>query len=197
VPQQLKWPDKLGAAWPGVRVQYYDLLDRYDKRSEFRWRAVFRLFATALQTGVLRMPESAMEGRLSLTLDAEGRIVSMRDSIWLIPLFRSLKVKNRRLARDMLLWHEIRQPAGTIYSDWDQMMMSDLQIDSVPDMGQFDVDGLSDEGRNGAYATVFLIMAFCMVVLLSFGFSYGLVHMQQLGSNGHLPDSIAVFLETD
>lgn len=29
IPRQLLWLDSLGKAWPGVTIQYYDVLDRY------------------------------------------------------------------------------------------------------------------------------------------------------------------------
>ena len=188
MPRQLQWLEAFGNAWPGVRVQYYDLLDRYDQQSEFRWRALFNLFARAVQTGVLRIPESAIEGTLSLTVSTDGRIEAIRERIGLVPLFRNLKVKNRRLARDMLLWQEMRQPADVSYSKWDEMVMSDMLLEEVPGMGQFEVDGLDADGRDNAYASVFLVMAFAFVVLISFGVSYGMVHMQQSGAQQLLFD---------
>jgi hypothetical protein len=180
VPKQLRWLESLGQAWPGVKVHYYDLLDKYDVQTQFKWRALLRLFVNAFRSGILRVPESAIEGRLSIQWDAEaGAITSMTDRIWLVPLFRSLKVKNRRIARDMLLWQELRQPADQSYTDWDRSVSEDLQIDEVPGMGQFDIDGLSEEGRDNAYASVFFVMGVFVVLMLSLGVSYSLVQLQQ------------------
>lgn len=33
VPRQLLWLDSLGKAWPGVSVEYFDILDRYDQHN--------------------------------------------------------------------------------------------------------------------------------------------------------------------
>lgn len=39
VPSQLLWLDKLGKAWPGISVQYYNILDRCECRMNcFAWR---------------------------------------------------------------------------------------------------------------------------------------------------------------
>lgn len=53
--------------------------------------------------------------------------------------------------------------------------MDSLQIDEVPGMGQFDIDGLDDQDRNTLYGDVLVLMAFLVVILLSFGLSYAWV----------------------
>lgn len=183
-PRQLQWLDRLGKAVPGWRVEYHDLLSRYDVRSQFKWRSLFRLFAHAARTGVLRLPESAIEGRWLLRLDRDSQLVqSISESVWLIPRFQALQVKNRRVARDMLQWLEIRQPADMPYGEWDRAFMASLRIDDVPGMGQFDVDGLDDAERSQGYADAFAAIGFATVIVLTFGIAYGLVHVQQ-----HVPD---------
>lgn len=93
---------------------------RYDQPSKFRWKALFQLFANAFSTGVLRVPISAIESTWTIRISGEkGDNIAINDETWLVPLFQSLKVKNRRIARDMLVWQEVRQPAGLSYSQWD------------------------------------------------------------------------------
>ena len=183
-PRQLQWLDRLGKAVPGWRVEYHDLLQRYDVRTQFKWRALFRLFAHAARTGVLRLPESAIEGRWLLRVErGTQQVASIHESVWLVPRFQGLQVKNRRIARDMLQWQEIRQPAGMPYGEWDRAFMASLRIDDVPGMGQFDVDGLDDVGRSQSYADAFAAIGFATVIMLTFGIAYGFVHVQQ-----HVPD---------
>eukprot|EP00892_Ulva_mutabilis_P001127 jgi/Ulvmu1/11014/UM007_0194.1 len=180
VPRQLLWLDSLGKAWPGVSVEYYDVLDRYDQRTQFKWRALFKLFAAAFSTGVLRIPTSAIEAVWSVRVTADT--VSITERCWLIPMLQQLRVKNRRIARDMLIWQEVRQPADTVYRNWDDTVMTSLQIDEVPGMGQFDIDGLDETGRDNVYGDVIIIMGFAVVIILSFGLSYAMIAANQAPS---------------
>lgn len=92
---------------------------RYDQKTQFRWKALFKLFATAFRTGMLNIPVSAIESTWTVTVSDDGSRVSLKERTWLIPMFQQLKVKNRRIARDMLQWQEVRQPADMNYTMWD------------------------------------------------------------------------------
>jgi hypothetical protein len=148
---------------------------RYDQVSTFRWRALFNLFANCWRTGKLRIPESAIEGTWKLKLSASGSLQSISERTWLIPLFQQLRVKNRRLAKDMLLWMEVKQPAGLSFTEWDRTAIDTLKIGEVPGMGQFDVDGLDEAGRDDVYSSILFVMGFVTIILLCFGLSYALV----------------------
>ena len=197
VPKALKWLDDGGRAWPGMRVEYYDVLQLYGERTQFRWRALFKLLSSALATGVLRIPESAIEGQTEMTITEAGEVQSANDTIWIVPMFRSFRVKNRRIAKDMLLWQEMRQPAGVSFQEWDERFMADLHIEDVPGMGQFDIDGLDDSERDDNYANVLLLMGMVTVLLISFGVSYGMVHMQSTQADQYLLDSYRMLVDTD
>lgn len=53
--------------------------------------------------------------------------------------------------------------------------MQSLQIDEVPGMGQFDIDGVDAQDRNTLYGDALAVMAFAFVIILSFGLSYAWV----------------------
>lgn len=53
--------------------------------------------------------------------------------------------------------------------------MQSLQIDEVPGMGQFDIDGVNSEDRNNLYGDALAVMSFAFVIILSFGLSYAWV----------------------
>lgn len=93
-------------------------------------------------------------------------------------MLQQLRVKNRRIARDMLSWQEVRQPANVGFDEWDAIVMDSLQIDEVPGMGQFDIDGLDSSGRDSLYGDALLVMGFAVVVMLSFGLSYAWISAQ-------------------
>lgn len=164
-----------------MSVALIRFLYRYDKQTNFRWKALFKLFATAISTGILRIPESAIEGTWNVRLTEDT--VSVSERCWLIPMLQQLRVKNRRIARDMLLWQEVRQPADQVFGDWDETVMSSLQIDEVPGMGQFDIDGLDSSGRDNLYGDALLVMGFAVVIMISFGLSYAWVSSQQSPSS--------------
>lgn len=109
--------------------------------------------------------------------------VSVTERCWLIPMLQQFRVKNRRIARDMLLWQELRQPADVEYSGWDNTVMSSLHIDEVPGMGQFDIDGLDEPGRDNLYGDAILVMGFAVVIVLSLGLSYAMIGANQASSS--------------
>lgn len=152
---------------------------RYDQSADFKWSALFKLFQRAFVTGKLQLPESAVEGTYTLALDEAGRVASIKESVWLLPQFMALRVKNRRIARDMLLWQEVKQPAGTTYGEWDLEVMATLLIDEVPGMGQFDVDGL-ESGQGQWTGDVAVVLGFLVVILLSFAAAAGIVSYDNL-----------------
>ena len=103
---------------------------------------MLQLFLNAFKTGKLRIPLSAIETTYTIRLStpevgsgqpgahaaaaaedhapcSRASHMSISERTWLVPLFQQLKVKNRRIARDMLLWQEVKQPAGMSYGQWD------------------------------------------------------------------------------
>lgn len=122
-----------------------------------------------------------IEGTWSVSITQET--VSITERCWLIPKLQQLRVKNRRIARDMLLWQEVRQPADVLFGAWDDTVMDSLQIDEVPGMGQFDIDGLESPERDNLYGDALILMGFAVVIMLSFGLSYAWVSAQQTTSS--------------
>lgn len=62
---------------------------------------------------------SSIESKWTVSLSEDGKSVTIDERTWLVPMFQQLKVKNRRIARDMLQWQEVRQPADMNYTMWD------------------------------------------------------------------------------
>jgi ABC-type dipeptide/oligopeptide/nickel transport system permease component len=72
--------------------------------------------------------------------------------------------------------------------------MSSLQIDEVPGMGQFDIDGLEEEDRNNIYGDVLAVMAFAVVIILSFGLSYAWVLSRNFSAVHDMDPQLMQFL---
>jgi hypothetical protein len=168
-------------SWPGVEIQWYDLMDRLDQRSKFSWAAVAKLFWTAATTGIMRLPISAMPGTTMLQFDAEGKIQRQQEDLMLIGAIRGGKVQNRRVAKDTLQFMlEVRRPPGILYEQWDQRLMADVGINQVPGMGQLDIEGMDPGDQNQYIEDISTILAFGVVVVLTFGFVFGYVYLQNL-----------------
>ena len=67
------------------------------------------------------------------------------------------------------------QPAKSENTLWGMQVMQSLQIDEVPGMGQFDIDGVDAEDRSNLYGDALAVMSFAVVIILSFGLSFAWV----------------------
>jgi hypothetical protein len=72
--------------------------------------------------------------------------------------------------------------------------MQSLQIDEVPGMGQFDIDGVDADDRNNLYADVLAVLSFAVVIMLCFGLSYAWVLSRQYSANYDLDPELARYL---
>lgn len=187
VPTKLHWMVRLGAMWPGVTVEYYDILDRMDRRSRFTWRGLFVVFRTAALEKRMRVPRAKIKGTTRLRFrrateedDTEDTttpsfvLLSTEETIELVGHINAERVQNKRLARDVLAFLDARKPPNVSLEAWDERLDMCLKWRLVPGMGQFDVDGLEDaEDRNEVFADAMVVLAFGTVVLLTFAWAFG------------------------
>ncbi len=170
---RVRWlPDSLlplvraGRLWPGMRVTFYDLMDRVNVVATFSWRKAFRLLLSAARTGELPLPEACVLGSSTLTFDAEGLLTRHEERLSLTPEFRALRVRNRRVARDTADYiAEWRRPPGVPPDEWDARIREALLITSVPGMGVLDIDGQSPRDVEDVTALLGLATA----AVLAFG----------------------------
>ena len=150
----------------GLRVTFFDLLDRYTQLSVFSWGKLFAALTRAVQTGELRLPEAAVTGRTLLTTDTDGRVSRMEERLDLMPEFKAQRVRNRRVARDTADW----------FSEWrgmqDEDVSATLSPTAVPGMGQFDIDGLDPETQAQRIDDVGAVLGLATVVVLAVGFTF-------------------------
>uniref|UniRef100_A0A7S1I9G0 Transmembrane protein n=1 Tax=Eutreptiella gymnastica TaxID=73025 RepID=A0A7S1I9G0_9EUGL len=186
-PSQLKGLVALVEAWPGVVVKWFDLLDRLDKRSQFTWAAVAKLFWTAATTGEMRLPIAAMPGTSTLEFDSEGRLIRQTESLQLLKAIREERVQNKRVAKDVeAFMTEARRPPGTLYDEWDVVLRRDVGISRVPGMGQLDVEGMSAAEQNQFIENVSLILNFGVVIVLAFGITTGYMYIQSVNEKAEM-----------
>ena len=181
----------LRRAWPGMRLTFYDLLDRVDVASAFSWRAAAVLLARALRTGVLPLPHACVRGTAALTFTrpapgAPPRLVRHAERISLVPFFASGRARNRRVARDLISFLDGRRPPALGLSDWDDLRAERLNLRSVPGLGQFDVDGLSSDDRTRLFDDVSTLLTFATALVLLFGAAAAAVYSDELKRNRQL-----------
>ena len=186
VPTKIHWMVRLASVWPGVTVEYYDILDRMDRRSRFTWRGLFDVFKTAALKKKMRVPYAKIKGTTRLRFqraaedDAEDystpslSLLSTEETIELVGFINAERVQNKRLARDVLAFLDTRKPPNVSLEAWDERIDASLKWRLVPGMGQFDVDGLEDAvDRNEVFADAMVVLAFGTVVLLTFAWAFG------------------------
>jgi hypothetical protein len=170
-----------------MKVTFYDLLDRVELPSSFSWRAAFGLLARAAATGVLPLPQACIRGTAALTFappDASGGggplLVRHVERLELTPVFASGRARNRRVARDFISFLDGRRPPGTSQSEWDATMHAALSLQSVPGLGQFDIDGLSGDDRVRLFDDVSALLTFSTLLVLIFGAAVGALYADEL-----------------
>mmetsp|Transcript_1160 Transcript_1160/g.4324 ORF Transcript_1160/g.4324 Transcript_1160/m.4324 type:complete len:308 (-) Transcript_1160:1494-2417(-) len=169
VPSNALWLEELGKAWPGVEIEYRDSLDRVGEASVFRWASVARLFSRAFREGVLYVPLARIRGRSRLEFDAaEERLERQTDTLELTAAFDARRVRNKRVARDLLTFFELRQPSGVGVPEWDEYLEERFAVAQVPGMGrlgQLEVEGVDDAAISDALS----FLTFVTAVVLVFG----------------------------
>ena len=135
---------------PGVRVRFFDILDKERLRSAFSWRSLGRTFGRLLLTGELLLPQAVIVGTSELTFSRRFNqsdltpfaLVDQRDSLSLVRSLDRGILKNRKLTMDLLEFIDASRPTFKTLEEWDDVMVRRLDTRSVPGMGQFDVDGI-------------------------------------------------------
>jgi hypothetical protein len=177
-----------------MKVTFYDLLDRVELASAFSWRAAFSLLARAVATGVLPLPQACIRGTAALTFapaDASGagdtpQLLRHVERLELTPVFAAGRARNRRVARDLISFLDGRRPPGTSQSEWDASMHTALSLQSVPGLGQFDIDGLTGDDRVRLFDDVSTLLTFATLLVLVFGAAVGALYADELSRGAAL-----------
>ena len=143
--------------------------------SQFSWAKVGQLFATALSTGKLRLPASAVEGTARFTLakgveESAYTVTAHRETIDLVDLADSGALLNRRSAQDVATFLDFRRPESVDPDAWAEEVRARV-LSGVPGAGSLDIEPMADE-REGLVALV--AFAAIMTAALSASLAIGL-----------------------
>lgn len=139
-PEGVLWLERL-AGLCGWRLERFD--PPADRVATFSWRAVGALLSTAVSSGVLRLPLSAVEGRSELLIE-RGVCVAISESVDLVLEARRGKLLNRRVAQELAAFLDVcRRPEDIDPDDWAATVRTSC-LSGVPGAGVLDVDPSED-----------------------------------------------------
>ena len=113
-----------------------------------------------------------------MTFDDEGELSSMEENLSLVNSVNSNRVRNKRIARDLLEFLDTRKPIGMDYKSYDEIVEAKVDIYSVLGMRALDVDGMEDQ--QGQIEDVTTVLGFMTLVVLSFGVGIGSWYFEAL-----------------
>jgi hypothetical protein len=178
----------LGRILP-VRTEFYDILDRESFVSHFSWRALRQFFSTLLFDGVCRLPHAVIKGSTNLEFVSSGStnspvpcftLKSSTESLDLVKSFDPGQLKNRRIVGDLLQFLDARRPLNIGINAWGDRLDSRLPVAIIPGMGQFDIDGITPENRQGLLNGSNKILGYLTGALFVFSAMFGTVVMENV-----------------
>ena len=180
VPAKLVWLQNVALNWPfgDVDIERKDILHKMGETTKFTYAALFRTMKRLATEKKLTIPVAKIEGQTKMTFDDEGELSSMEENLSLVNSVNSNRVRNKRIARDLLEFLDTRKPIGMDYKSYDEIVEAKVDIYSVPGMRALDVDGMEDQ--QGQIEDVTTVLGFMTLVVLSFGVGIGSWYFEAL-----------------
>lgn len=153
--------------------------------STFSWAAVGKLLVSAVSTGKLHLPASAIEGTTRLTIEPQPdgsresndaahhealmRVTVQRESVDLVALADANGLQNRRAAQDVATWLDFRRPSTVEPEEWAAIVRARV-LSRVPGAGTLDIEPMSNETEGPLALSLFaLVMAAALGASLYIG----------------------------
>jgi hypothetical protein len=140
---------KVFSSLPGVRVRYFDILNKEGVRSSFSWASLLKTALRLVSTGELLLPQAVIVGSSEYTFAYTSPssvtpfvLIKQKDSLNLALSLRRGALKNRKLTLDLLEFADAWRPPFVGFDEWNKVVADRLDTKAVPGMGQFEVDGL-------------------------------------------------------
>jgi len=180
VPAKLAWLQNVALHWPfgDVDIERKDILNKMGETTKFTYEALFRTMKRLATEKKLTIPVAKIEGQTKMTFDDEGELSAMKENLSLVNSVNSNRVRNKRIARDLLEFLDTRKPRGMDYKSYDEIVEAKVDIYSVPGMRALDVDEMEDQ--QGQIEDVTTVLGFMTLVVLSFGVGIGSWYFEAL-----------------
>jgi hypothetical protein len=188
-------------AVPGLKLVLYDILDRERFTTTFSWRQLRQFFAAVLMDAEVRLPKAVIQGQTRLEFtheekeeeegrekcssgssDSSGAFV-LTKSTERLHLVRSVDgglLQNRAIAAHLLEYAAARKPRDVSFNGWDDITTIRLQIQRVPGMRQFDIDGLDGQQQRDVLSASNNILGFAFGVVSLFSLAFSLTVMDKV-----------------
>jgi len=157
---------------PGLRSEYFNLLDREGFSSSFSWSQLWRFVGRCATTGVVKLPHAVIKGQTELKFEESNSVfelVEQREKISLVESIRAKRLKNRVLVGHLLEFLSARRPSSITFEEWEDSIFQRVPYRSVPGMGQFDIDGISGEQTQSIVAASSRVLSYATTAVLAFG----------------------------
>lgn len=180
VPAKVVRLQNVALHWPfgDVDIERKDILHKMGETTKFTYEALFRTMKRLATEKKLTIPVAKIEGQTKMTFDDEGELSAMEENLSLVNSVNSNRVRNKRIARDLLEFLDTRKPRGMDYKSYDEIVEAKVDIYSVPGMRALDVDGMEDQ--QGQIEDVTTVLGFMTLVVLSFGVGIGSWYFEAL-----------------
>jgi len=181
----------------GVKVEFFNLLDKERMRSMFSWQAFRTFLERILYTGVARLPHAVIVGKTDFVFDeiddtvtaspatdgATRKRYRLRSSTERLNLIRCVDqevLKNRKLATDLLEFLDARRPPAIGLNDWNDLLTRRVNTRSVGGMGQFDIDGLEGEQQAELLGVANRVLGWSTALVLALGLAFSTSAMNKV-----------------
>lgn len=180
VPAKVVRLQNVALHWPfgDVDIERKDILHKMGETTKFTYEALFRTMKRLATEKKLTIPVAKIEGQTKMTFDDEGELSAMEENLSLVNSVNSNRVRNKRIARDLLEFLDTRKPIGMDYKSYDEIVEAKVDIYSVPGLRALDVDGMEDQ--QGQIEDVTTVLGFMTLVVLSFGVGIGSWYFEAL-----------------
>ena len=176
-----------GRITPGITVVLYDILDREKfVATGFSWEKLQKFLNRILSKGEMLLPKAVIKGQSELVFmeDEEGSYM-LTKCVEKLALVRSVDggfLKNRIIAAHLVEYADAMKPSSIAFDDWDDITTIRLQIQKVPGMRQFDIDGLDPERQQELVKTSNNILGFSFGVVSLFSLVFALQVLDKLNN---------------
>mmetsp|Transcript_12074 Transcript_12074/g.18069 ORF Transcript_12074/g.18069 Transcript_12074/m.18069 type:complete len:223 (-) Transcript_12074:53-721(-) len=124
---------------------------------------------------IFNQPSKLIQLSPTQTASTEERrtwvLIEHKERLPLVAMMANGLLQNRRMARDLVEFLDADKPNTLDVNEWNDVIVRNLNLKSVPGMGQFDIDGLESSQQEGllrfssqvlgAATAIVLILAAC------------------------------------
>ena len=178
----------VGNMTPGIKVVFYDILDRERfVATGFTWENFKKFIEIIVTKGEMLLPKAKIcaQTQLEFVESETDALYTLKKSTEKINLVRSVDaglLKNRVIAGHLVEFAAAMKPNSIAFNDWDDITVTRLQIQKVPGMRQFDIDGLEPERQQSLIETSKNILGYAFGVVSLFGLVFALQVLDKINN---------------